>query len=243
MNDQRRSAVLVIVPAFNEAATVRSVVESIADHGYDVLVVDDGSRDRTADEARAGGATVIRLPVNLGVGGALRCGFKYAVAKGYRAAVQCDADGQHPPADIDRLVKSADDDDVDLLIGSRFAAGRAVMRVSPLRRLAMRILAKGASRATGTSITDATSGFRVIRQPLLAQFARSFPAEYLGDTYEAVVTAGRAGYRVREIEAVLLDRSHGESSATTGAALRFVARAIIVAGARIHFSIEQSPRV
>ena len=99
--DQRdHSDVLVLIPAFNEESCVGQVVKDVIQHGYAALVIDDGSVDRTAEKAEGEGATVLRLPVNLGVGGALRCGFRYAVTHGYSTVVQCDADGQHDPAEI-----------------------------------------------------------------------------------------------------------------------------------------------
>lgn len=230
---------LVIVPAWNEAASVGAIVSDIRAAGYDVLVVDDGSTDGTAAVARAAGVTVARLPVNLGVGGALRCGFRYAVRKGYEAVVQVDADGQHPVSSIDQLVTTAFETDVHMLIGSRFAGDEATsMAVSGVRRAVMRILARSASRATRATISDATSGFRCIREPLLSEFARDFPTHYLGDTYEAVVSAGRAGYRVREIPADLQDRTHGVSSASTYAAFRLTTRAAIVVATRLQFPLK-----
>ena len=95
---------LVLIPALNEQATIRDVVLGVIDHGFDVVVINDGSGDNTAEVARAAGATVLNLRVNLGVGGALRCGFRYAVNNGYHAVVQCDADGQHPISHIQKLI-------------------------------------------------------------------------------------------------------------------------------------------
>jgi len=109
--------------------------------------------------------------------------------------------------------------------------------VSSIRRLPMRVLARSASAATGVPITDATSGFRLIQQPLLGEFARSFPAYYLGDTYEAVVSAGRAGYLVREIPAALAPREVGESSASIAQAIKFTLKSLSVATLRIHCTL------
>lgn len=232
------SRILVVMPAWNEAASVASVVADVRRHGFDVLVVDDGSTDATSELAAGAGAATLRLPVNLGVGAALRCGFRYAVAHGYDGVVQVDADGQHPAGSIVRLIEEARATGAHLLVGSRFAAEEAGMRVSRLRRVVMGILARSASRAAGTRITDASSGFRLIREPLLSQFARTFPAHYLGDTYEAVVTAGRAGYMVREVAVTMTDRAHGTSSVSPVQATQLTLRAAIVAGARIHFPVD-----
>jgi len=232
---------LVIIPAWNEAASVGVVVADVTARGFDVLVVDDGSTDATSAIAERAGATTLPLPVNLGVGAALRCGFRYALEHGYDSVVQVDADGQHPSDSILVLVDEARATGAHLLTGSRFASGEAGMRVSLSRRFVMWLLARSASRATGTRITDASSGFRFIREPLLSQFARSFPAHYLGDTYEAVVTAGRAGYVVREVSVEMRDRTHGTSSVSPAEATRLTLRAAIVAGTHLHFPVEPAP--
>lgn len=226
---------LVVIPAWNEAATVASVVSSVRSAGFDVLVVNDGSGDGTSALAANAGAVVVDLPFNLGVGAALRCGFKYAVRKGYSTIVQCDADGQHPVEHITALIKAADDTGAHMVIGSRFTSDAgSSMVLHPVRRLAMWTLSSSASRATGTRITDASSGFRVIRGELLGQLALHLPTYYLGDTYEAVIAAGRAGYRVREIPVPLLERAHGKSSAGTLRATKLTARAFVTSALHIH---------
>ena len=233
------TSVLVVVPAWNEAQSVGSVVRDVRELGFDVLVVDDGSRDETSSVARANGAMVARLPVNLGVGAAMRCGFRFARERGYGAVVQCDADGQHPPAGIGVLVDAQASSASHMVIGSRFGASgqEQAYVVGRLRRRVMRLLARSASSAVGSTLTDATSGFRIIVEPLLGAFAASFPDNYLGDTYEAVVSAGRAGYSIAEIPVPMRQRAHGNSSASPWAALQFTLRALIVVGSRMHFQI------
>lgn len=228
---------LVIVPAWNEEPSVGAVIDEVRAAGFDVLVVDDGSTDGTGRAAELRGATVLRLPINLGVGAALRCGFRYAVAHRYDAAVQCDADGQHIPSAIHDLVRAQEESGAHLVIGSRFHSNSSRFEVGVIRRSVMKLLARSASRATGSQINDATSGFRLFTEPLLSAFAREFPAHYLGDTYEAVATAGRAGFRVIEIPVEMRPRQHGESSASPLAAARLTIRAVVVVGARLHFSI------
>jgi glycosyltransferase involved in cell wall biosynthesis len=218
---------LVIVPALNEERTVGSVVTATRSLGYDVCVVDDGSTDGTATQARAAGATVLSLPLNLGVGGALRCGFRWALANGYHAVVQLDADEQHDPSEIGPLLRAMKEENADMVIGSRFAAGAGDYEVRPARRFAMSLLARRAERATGTRVIDSTSGFRAIRRPLLDQFAASYPVEYLGDTVEALIEAGLAGAKVVEHPISAAPRAHGSGSAGVAASIWYVARVLI----------------
>lgn len=233
--------VLVVVPAFNEAATIARVVASARAAGFEVLVVNDGSTDDTSALARSAGAVVINLPFNMGVGAALRCGFKYATRHGYSTVVQCDGDGQHPVEHITALIEAATESGAHMVIGSRFADGAgSSMVLHPIRRLAMWTLSTSASRATGTKITDASSGFRVIRGELLRQLALNLPTYYLGDTYEAVIAAGRAGYVVREIPAPLSERTHGRSSAGTLRATKLTARAFVTAALHIHRRLDRA---
>ena len=225
---------LVIVPAFNEAASIEGVIQDLLSQQFAVLVVSDGSTDKTAALAHAAGARVLDLPINLGVGGALRAGFRFAVKEKYVAIVQIDADGQHPAGEIENLIVAANGNQAQLVIGSRFLSDGTSMKVGIVRRLVMRVLARSSSRATGTNITDTTSGFRIIAEPLLSRFAQSFPTNYLGDTYEAVVAAGRAGYKVVEVPAAMRERMAGESTASLGQSVRFTIKGLIVALLRLH---------
>jgi glycosyltransferase involved in cell wall biosynthesis len=228
---------LVIVPAFNEAASIVGVIQDLQSHQFAVLVVSDGSTDETAALAHTAGARVLNLPINLGVGGALRAGFKFAVTENYLAVVQVDADGQHPSDEIKYLIEESNLQNAHMVIGSRFKSVGTSMEIGFVRRLVMRLLARSASKATGHEITDSTSGFRIIRQPLLGKFSQSFPTNYLGDTYEAVVSAGRAGFIVREIPAALRERVAGESTASIAQAVGFTGKGFAVALLRLHQKI------
>lgn len=222
MDDQ----LLVVTPAFNESASISGVVKSLVEADLRILVVDDGSTDGTSDLAKQAGAEVLQLPFNAGVGGALRAGFRFAVENGFSSVIQIDADGQHPISHIDDLITASESSGSHLVIGSRFASGTAAtMQVSRPRKLAMNILAKAASQACGIEITDATSGFRIVREPLLSEFAKQLPVYYLGDTFEALIAAGKAGYSVAEVPAPIVDREHGRSSASTIDALKWTFRA------------------
>lgn len=171
MNDDRR--VLVIVPAWNEEHNVGNTVREIrAATDFDVVVVDDGSTDHTADRAASAGATVLRLPFNLGVGGAMRTGFVYAQRLGYQSAIQVDADGQHNPSDIARVLSGLAD--ADISIGARFADVGAYTVRGP-RRWAMRFLATTLSRVARTRLTDVTSGFRAANRRAIDQYVQYYP--------------------------------------------------------------------
>lgn len=228
---------LVLIPALNEEATIRDVVLEVIDYGFDVVVINDGSGDKTAEVASAAGATVLNLRVNLGVGGALRCGFRYAVNNGYRKVVQCDADGQHPISHIQKLIDTSNQTASHLVIGSRFRYKEILMSLPRHRRFAMWFLSAIASRACRTKISDSTSGFRLISEPLLSQFAKNFPSHFLGDTFEANVVAGRAGYKIKEVAAPISDRKAGVSSSGSGRSIILIARSILVVLFKLHFNI------
>jgi glycosyltransferase involved in cell wall biosynthesis len=233
-------SLLVIIPALNEAVTISGVVTQAKALDYTVLVVDDGSTDATAENAIAAGALVLQLPINLGVGGALRAGFRFAVDYGYTSVVQVDADGQHPVHQISDLRLAATQHDAHLVIGSRYLSNEATLAPARLRRVAMWLLGKAVSRSAGRVITDSTSGFRIIRQPLLGEFAREFPSYFLGDTFEAAIAATRAGYRVVEIPAALSPRKHGNSSAGSLRSIMLTCKVLIVVFFRLNLRIQSN---
>lgn len=203
---------IVIVPALNEQETVASVVASIRDNlAVDVLVVDDGSTDRTARIARSAGAAVVRHPFNLGVGAALRTGFRYAEAHHYEVAMQIDADGQHDPNEAAKLlgvVRAG----ADLAVGSRFAEGAGDYEVSRARRASMKVLSRILSRRIGRSITDTTSGFRAFSGAAIELFATQYPSAYLSDTVESLLIAHYGGLVIEEIPVTMHERRGGVAS-------------------------------
>ena len=231
--------VLVVVPAFNEAASIGQVLDGIQSHGFQVLVIDDGSTDETSVVAHQKNAIVLSLPLNVGVGGALRCGFRYAVENGFSAIIQCDADGQHLPSHLDDLVEATNRIDAHMMIGSRFGSEKTTHDPSLLRRFAMLALSKVAQHATKHSITDSTSGFRLIQQPLLGELATHLPAYYLGDTFEAVVVAGRAGYHVEEIGVAMAPRKHGASSSGNFRSIVLIGKVLTTVLLGIHFRLRR----
>lgn len=217
-------SVLVVIPALNEEDSVGEVVRSVvaAVPAARCVVVDDGSRDGTRLRAADAGAVVLSLPYNLGVGGAMRTGFRYARAHGYDIVVQVDADGQHDPAAIPTLIAGLAD--ADLVIGARFA-GVGDYGVRGPRRWAMRLLASVMSRVADSRLTDVTSGFKAAGPRAVGLFADNFPAEYLGDTVEALVIGARAGLIIRQIPVAMRRRQAGEPSHRPWKAAVYLVRA------------------
>lgn len=203
--------VLVVIPAFNEEATIAAVVSEVRRQmpAASVLVVDDGSIDDTAGLAQTAGAAVARLPFNLGVGGAMRTGFRFALRGEYDAVVQVDADGQHDPACIPALIRALDSH--DLVIGARFA-GEGDYAVGIIRRAAMQVLATTMSVITRVRLDDSTSGFRAAGPKAIRIFAQHYPTEYLGDTLETLVIARRTGLSLAQIPVAMHPRGGGKPS-------------------------------
>ncbi len=202
--------------------------------------MDDGSDDETSLLAKKAGANVITLSFNAGVGGALRCGFRYAVENGFSAVIQCDADGQHHSNHFGDLITAANSSGADLILGSRFLSSENTLDPHAVRRFAMWWLARVASRATGHKITDSTSGFRLIRRPLLDELAANLPEYYLGDTFEALVVIGRFGYRVEEIGVAMAPRQSGVSTASTGRAVALIGKSLTTVLLGLHFRIKKN---
>jgi glycosyltransferase involved in cell wall biosynthesis len=202
---------LVIMPAWNESESIGNTIREVFEFGppCDVLVVDDGSRDNTAQVAREAGATVLQLPFNMGVGGAMRTGFKYAKSHGYNQVIQVDADGQHDPRDIKAVLDGLQH--ADIAIGARFA-DKGNYTVRGPRKWAMKVLAWTISRVARTTLTDVTSGFRAANLKAIRQYVDHYPAEYLGDTIDSLVVAIRSGCTVRQVAVSMRARQGGTPS-------------------------------
>ena len=220
---------LVIIPAYNEEASLPDVLAELAAQTpeYDVLVVSDGSTDRTAALARDAGVHVATLPFNLGIGGALRTGFAFAVRRGYERAVQFDADGQHDPLAVRTLLDRLDAG-ADMVIGSRFAEGGAVTYdVSGIRRRAMKVLQWLVRMLLRRRFTDTSSGFRAFSRPMLEYFAVNYPVEYM-DSVEALVQACNAGFRVEEVPVNMRGRTGGAPSTRRFKLVYYYVRLVVV---------------
>jgi glycosyltransferase involved in cell wall biosynthesis len=204
--------VLVIIPAYNEEATILSVIDDIrrANPECDVLVVDDGSTDQTAALVQGQGrAELLVLPFNLGIGGGMQTGYKYASRNGYDIAIQCDADGQHPADQISRLVARIEDGTADVVIGSRYVADSAY-QPSLLRRIGKSLLSRWINLFIGGGITDTTSGFRAMNHKAIAVVAGNYPEDY--PEPEALVILHKHGLRAVEIPVEMRPRQGGVTS-------------------------------
>ncbi len=203
---------LVIIPAKDEQEALPAVLADLhaVRPDLDIVVVDDGSTDATAAVAKAGGATVLSLPFNLGIGGALRTGFRYAQREGYGRAVQFDADGQHDSTQIATLF-AALDDGADMAIGNRFGGQSHTYQVGRVRAQAMGLMRFVVRQFSGQRFTDTSSGFRAFDHDVLEFFAREYPADYM-ESVEALLLATAAGFRVDEVPVRMHNREQGVPS-------------------------------
>lgn len=203
---------LVVVPAYNEEKSIAATVADIRAGcpQAEIVVVNDGSRDKTSAVARSMGVTVIELPYNLGIGGSVQAGFKYAARHGYDVAVQVDGDGQHPAGQIDVLLAPIRRGDADLVVGSRFLPGSSGFRSSPQRRMGIYVFRILIRILTGQIVTDATSGFRACNRAVLESFAAQYPRDY--PEPEALLLAARRGFRILEVPVEMRARAAGQSS-------------------------------
>jgi hypothetical protein len=202
---------LAIVPAYNEQDAIGGVVEELRDFDpeLDVVVIDDASHDATGRRARRHGARVVTLPFNLGIGGAVQTGFRYAAEHGYELAIRVDGDGQHDPSELGPLVEAVRSGRADICVGSRFA-GAEGYRSSATRRIGIRILARTVSLLTGQRVTDTTSGFQVLNRKAIELFAADYPHDY--PEVEAAVMVHKHRLRLAEEPVRMRERAAGESS-------------------------------
>ena len=218
---------LAVVPAYNEAATVAKVVRALHERrpDFDVLVIDDGSTDATAEIAERAGAFVVRHPFNLGIGGAVQSGFTFALENDYDYMVQVDADGQHDPGEIQHLIDAmAADPTLDMVIGSRFIRdGEYPAPIS--RRTGIHIFAFILSRIVGQRVSDPTSGFRLSNRRAIALFARDYPHDY--PEVEAVLMLHFHRLRSAEVPVRMFERGGGVSSLTSGKSVYYMVKVLL----------------
>ena len=224
LSELRRVA---IVPALNEEVAVPGVIDELQafDPGMDVVVVDDGSVDRTAAVAAAKGVRVLRLPFNLGIGGAVQTGFRFAFENGYDLAVRIDGDGQHDPSQLPLVLGPILRGEADIAVGSRFAGDEDGYRSSRTRRVGIRLLAWVVSRIVGQRVTDTTSGFQAINRDGIALFARDYPHDY--PEVEATVMVFRHRLRLVEVPVAMRERGGGRSSITTLRSIYYMVKVLL----------------
>ena len=219
--------VLVILPALNEGRSIGRTARGIRGHlpGADVLVVNDGSSDDTAAEARAAGALTLDLPYNLGIGAAVQAGFQFAEAGDYDVALRNDGDGQHDPAGNRALLAQLDAGAADAVIGSRFIDARGDYGTPLARRLGSALLARLLSRIIGQRVTDPTSGCAAFNRRAIRLFARAYPHDY--PEPEAIVLLHRSGLRQMETPVKMMPRRHGSSSITPLRSVYYMLKVIL----------------
>ena len=219
---------VAIVPALNEELTIGRVIDELRafDPGLDVVVIDDGSLDGTSRAAAAKGARVVRLPFNLGIGGAVQTGFRFAFENGYDIAVRVDGDGQHDPAQLGRVLEPVLSGDADIAVGSRFADETSTGYTSSRsRRVGIRLLATVVSRIVGQRVTDTTSGFQALNREGIALFARDYPHDY--PEVEATVMVFRHRLRLREVPVAMRERGGGRSSITALRSIYYMVKVLL----------------
>lgn len=205
MPDSSKRGPLVVIPAFNERGRVGAVVEDVLEQlaGADVLVIDDGSVDGTATEARCAGAMVASLPVNSGYGAALQTGYKFAVRHGYDVIGQIDADGQHQASYLPMMLDALHEHRADVVIGSRFLSNDGHYSASRARAFGIALFGRIASRMTRRKITDPTSGYQVLRREVAEFFCSDvYPSDY--PDADILILLHRSGFEVREVPVQML---------------------------------------
>jgi glycosyltransferase involved in cell wall biosynthesis len=222
------SSRLAIVPAYNEAGAIAATVREIYEHTeFDVLVVDDGSTDATAEIARSAGAAVIRHPFNLGIGGAVQSGYQYALEHGYDVAVQVDGDGQHDPRHIPELLACLrSDPELNMVTGSRFLVrDNGGYRSSMPRRLGSRLFARVLAAIVGQPVTDPTSGFRMVDRRGIELYARDYPHDY--PEVEAVLLLHFHRLRSTEFPVRMRARTTGVSSINHSRSVYYMTKVLL----------------
>jgi glycosyltransferase involved in cell wall biosynthesis len=240
-----RDAVVAVVPAWNEAGAIGGVVDEILafDSSIDVVVVDDSSTDDTADVARAHGATVLTLPFNVGIGGAVQTGFRYARDGGYEVAVRLDGDGQHDAAELGKLLAPVRAGQADLVVGSRFVDPNGTYRPPFARRMGIRVFARLVSLLGGQKVTDTTSGFSALNRTAIELFATEYPHDY--PEVESTLVALRSGLRLVQVQVDMRERQAGTSSITFVRSLYYIVKvmlALLVASMRRYPRLEAARR-
>jgi len=209
--ERKKLKILIITPAYNEEESINEVLNEIEKNApfADILVVDDASSDRTAEISMEHDVKVIRLPINLGIGGAVQTGFKYARLNNYDIAVQIDADMQHDPSYVSLLIKPLIEEKADIVIGSRYLSSNPI-EVPWIRNIGIKYFSWLTSKIIGYRITDCSSGFRAINKRTIKFFSENYPVDF--PDAEALILAHKAGLRILEVPIKFRKRKRGNSS-------------------------------
>ena len=204
---------LIIIPAYNEAANIEKVINNIVQNypQYDYVIINDGSIDKTEEVCANAGYQVLNLPINMGIGGAVQTGYRYAKKNNYDVAVQIDGDGQHDVAFLEDMLKLLESGEADVVIGSRFVQKEG-FQSTQIRRVGIRFLSILARILTGVQIRDITSGYRVVNRRFIEIYANDYPADY--PEPEAMIIAAVHGGRIKEYPVIMREREKGTSSIT-----------------------------
>jgi glycosyltransferase involved in cell wall biosynthesis len=218
---------IAIVPALNEERSIAAVIAEIraADPEFDVVVIDDGSTDRTGERAAEQGVHVLTLPFNLGIGGAVQTGLQYAREHDFAIAVQVDADGQHDPSQLPQLLAPIVAGEADVVVGSRFL-GERNYKAPFVRRVGIRVFAAIISGVVGQPLTDTSSSFRAYGRRAIAYFSRDYPHGFV-ESVEATVIASRCGLRLKEVPVVMRQRLMGQSSLTLPVSIYYSIKVLV----------------
>ena len=231
--------VLLVIPAYNEESNILKTYNDIIKYNkenntkYDVVVINDGSKDKTEQILRDNNINHIQLIHNLGIGGAVQTGYKYAYENNYDIAIQYDGDGQHDVNYVKDVIKPIEDGKADFVIGSRFVKQLSKFRTSKARRLGIRVISFFIKLVTGIKIYDTTSGFRAANKEIIADFAASYPLEYPEPI--TTVELAKKGYKIKEVAVNMKERTGGKSSIHTWKSVYYMVNvilSILIAGTR-----------
>ncbi len=202
---------LAVIPAYNEAGNIEKTVQDITENApsFDYIIINDCSKDKTAEICQKSGFHIINLPVNMGIGGGVQTGYLYALRNGYDIVVQFDGDGQHDAIYLEKMAEVLEKEKIDMLIGSRYIAKEGFQSTG-IRRIGIRFFTSLIKMLTGRKITDPTSGMRMINRKVLQVFAEDYPRDY--PEPESVVTLLKKGMIVKEIPVRMKERKEGVSS-------------------------------
>lgn len=230
----KMSNVLIIIPAYNEEEAIANTVQAVIEHtDCDYIVVNDGSTDQTEEIVQSNNFSYISLPVNLGIGGAMQTGYKYALKEGYEYAIQLDADGQHDPRDLHVLTDAIQTGDADMVVGSRFVE-KSGYKGSAGRRLGIYYFSVMLRVLSNIQIKDPTSGYRIVNRKVIQEFAKHYPVDY--PEVEVLADLAKKGFTIKEVKVEMQERQGGVSSITAKKSIYYMVKVTFFCMIRRFFS-------